>query len=93
MDQRHYAKLTFSNPPLSFLWREKRKRAVHGPKEKSVLKGAVQNFSWYFCKRKAQIDLPLRRTPLPLLRWAERLVRVLSTTGSSDSGKRRRSNQ
>ena len=24
------------NPPFSFLWREKRKRAVHGPKEKSV---------------------------------------------------------
>jgi hypothetical protein len=25
------------NPPFSFLLREKRKRAVHGPKEKSVL--------------------------------------------------------
>jgi hypothetical protein len=32
------------------------------------LSGAVQDFGWCFCKREVQIDLPLRRTPLPLLR-------------------------
>ena len=59
-------------PPFSFLWREKRKRAVHGPKEKSVFQVPSLKNALASLIREVQIDLPLRLTPLPLLRWAER---------------------
>ena len=80
-------------PPIFFSLAREKKTGRSRSKRKERLKGAVQDFGWYFYKREVQIDLPLRRTPLPLLRWSERLVYVPSTTGSSDSGKRSRSNQ
>jgi hypothetical protein len=33
--------------------------------------------------REVQLDLPLRLTPLPLLRWAEWLAHFLSTTAAA----------
>ncbi len=61
-------------PPIFFSLAREKKTGRSRSKRKERLKGAVQDFGWYFYKREVQIDLTLRRTPLPLLRRAEWLV-------------------